>query len=55
MSARHQLLGRVVCDKYPSASGAIPGYGRFGSTSTPDPDSVSARTTRRIKHKLKHV
>lgn len=41
MSARHQLRGLVVCVKYPKAMGAIPGYGKLGSTSTPEPEPVA--------------
>lgn len=41
MSARHQLRGLVVCERYRSATGAIPGYGKLGSTSAPDPEPDS--------------
>lgn len=41
MRAKHQFLGLVVCERYRKAMGAIPGYGRFGSTSIPDPDPDS--------------
>lgn len=41
MSAKHQLRGLVVWERYRNATGAIPGYGKLGSTSTPDPEPDS--------------
>lgn len=48
MSARHQLLGRVVCVRYVQAMGAIPGYGKLGSTSTPEPDPDSDSENKKL-------